>query len=607
MIRLLLLTALTSSSLRADSLSELDAQVKPLLERYCFDCHDASVKKADLDMETTCTTPSSKLDLRFWAKVNEQVRLKAMPPKDKKNQPSDAERQLIEKWIAGAEQTVLATPPTDPGLHPVRRLTRHEYANSLHDLLGVSPATFEARFPNDGAGGEGFDNNADTLIIPALYIEKYLACADEALTQAFANPETKARLVPAPADPKTCLQAFATRAYRRPVAPEEVNDLVVIFDRARQRQVAPDAALRLAMKAALMSPKFLLLGERGESTGQPRRLAGHEMASRLSYFLWSTMPDDELTRLAAEGKLSVDAVVALQVRRMMADPRGAAFVQHFAGQWLRLEDLYEVADPDRGKFKAMTDSLMKAMHDEVLAFSDGILRHNGRVLDFLDSDYGYANEELANFYGWPGVKGQGMQRVKLPNAQRGGVLGMAAILTVTAYPQRTSPVLRGKWVLEQILGTPAPPPPAAVAKLPEDDRNLKDQTFRQILEHHRSKPECMGCHVRMDPPGFGLENFDAVGHWRDQENGKPLDASGVMPDGRTFTGPAELRKILIADQDKFARSFCARLLGYALGRGLEVADQPTLLRLEATLKKQDWHFEPLLQAVATSFPFTHLR
>lgn len=595
------------STLRADALAELDQTILPLLDKYCIDCHDSSVKKADVDMEMLQSTGPARLDIRFWGKVAEQVRLKTMPPPDKKTQPTDSERQTLLSWIRTAEAAVRAMPPSDPGQHRSRRLTRHEYGNTLRDLLGISSNLAE-QFPNDGAGGEGFDNNADTLFIPALYIEKYIACADSALKEAYARPDLKARLLSKPGDAVGTLRDFAVRAYRRPLGDDDVKPLLTVYETAKRRSLDFEQAMRVTFKAVLMSPKFLFIQEDARpNTSQPWRISDHALASRLSYMLWATMPDTELFALARQGKLSDNAVVAQQVKRMLADAKGEAFARHFAGQWLRLDDLFNESDPDRRKFPAFKDSLRQSMYNEALHFSDELLRKNGRVLDFLDSNYTFANEELARLYGIPGVQGPELRRVNFTNPQRGGVLGMGAILTVTAYPQRTSPVLRGKWVLEQLLGTPAPPPPPSVAKLPEDDRDLKNLTFRQTLEKHRSKTECMGCHVRMDPPGFGLENFNAIGEWRDQENGKPVDASGQMPDGRKFTGPAELRKILLDGKTTFARNFCIRLLGYALGRGLEPADQPTLLRLEETLIKNDWHAEPLIIAVATSFPFTHRR
>ena len=614
----LILVLAQVSRVRADeagaALAALDHSIIPMLERSCFECHDGSVKKADIDLEALQDAATAKLDLRLWGKVRDVIRLKTMPPPKKKEQPSDEDRRAIVDWIGSAEKAVLATAPVDPGLRKVRRLNRHEYGYTMRDLLGGVGGELGDKFPRDGGGGEGFDNNADTLFIPALLIEKYVEAADDGLGQVYGRPELKARLIKQRPDGKLTPEAaatanlrdFAYRAYRRPVTDADVQPLAKVFGQALKRGMDFEAALRIAFKAALVSPKFLFLQEADRAGAkQPWVVDGYEMASRLSYFLWSTMPDDALLQLAHDGKLGDPGAIAQQVRRMLADKKGEAFAKHFSGQWLRFDELFNTVDPDRNKFREFNDGLRQAMYDEALRFSDSVLRQNGSVLDFLDSNYTFANEALAKFYGWPGIAGPEFRRVSLPDNKRGGVLGMAAILTTTAYPQRTSPVLRGKWVLEQLLGTPAPPPPANVTKLPEDDRKLANLTFRQTLEKHRSKAECMGCHSRMDPPGFGLENFNAIGQWRDNENGKPLDATGVMPDGQSFGTPAELRKILIGEKAKFIRNYCTRLLGYALGRGLETYDQPTLLRLEQTLEQNGWKSEPLIIAVAQSYPFTH--
>jgi hypothetical protein len=388
------------------------------------------------------------------------------------------------------------------------------------------------------------------------------------------------------------LRHFLPRAYRRPINDNDLKPLLAVFAAAMKRGTDFESAYRVALKAALASPKFLFLQEGGALKGD------YALAQRLSYFLWSSMPDQDLSDLAALGKLHDDSVLEAQVRRMLADPRADALTRHFAGAWLHFDDLFNTVDPDRRKFPQFNTELRQAMYDEAFTFADRILRQNGRVLEFLDSDYSYLNESLAKLYGIPGVQGPLLRRVKFTDDKRGGLLGMAAVLTATSYPQRTSPVLRGKWVLEQILGTPPPPPPANVPKLPENDTDFKEKTVRQRFEKHRSQAVCAGCHSRLDPPGFGLENFNAIGQWRDNENGKPLDASGEMIDGRKFNGPAEFRKVLMQDKDKFIRTLCSRLLGYALNRGLEVRDQPVLLRLEESLRKNDYKSEALVMGIA---------
>lgn len=607
---LLILCFALSHSWAAEKLAvevTLDQSLLPSLEKLCFDCHDNDTRKGDVSLEVLRNQGLARLDIRLWDKIREQVRIGEMPP-PKKTQPTPPEKQALLDWIGQTEQAVLHLPAINPGSHKTRRLTRHEYNYTLHDLLGVKVKPGDD-FPTDGSGGEGFQNNADTLFIPSLLIEKYINGADAVLTETFSRPELKLRLYPpgtqTAAEP---LRSFLLRAYRRPPTDDEVKELLTLFHDLNKGGASFDEAMRVTLKAALMSPKFLLLQERNQPDAkQPWRISNYELASRLSYFLWSSMPDEALFNLAGANQLRDENVLISQVRRMLADPKAEAFTRHFAGAWLKFEELFNTVDPDRGKFPEFNDDLRHAMYDEAFQFSHNVFCRNGNVLDFLDSDYSYLNDQLAKLYGVPGVAGHEMRQVKLNTPQRGGVLGMGAILAATAYPQRTSPVLRGKWVLEQLLGTPPPPPPPNVSKLPEDDRKIAGQTLRQKLEQHRADPACAGCHKRMDPPGFGLENYNAIGRWRDNENNKPLDTSATFPDGRKFNGVAELRKLLMQDKEKFTRNLCTKLLGYALGRGLEVEDQPTLLRLQETLRNNGCRSEALIVAIVKSYPFQYRR
>ena len=588
----------------------LEKELLPLLEQRCMDCHDAEMKKGEVSFEFLRQPGAERHDIRLWGKVREQIRAGTMPPKAKP--PLEpAQRDLFMRWIQGNEQAVLEMPATRPGPARARRMNRDEYNHTLRDLLGIARTPGD-RFPADGAGGEGFANNADTLGLPPLLVEKYLEAADEAMTEVWQRGELRAKLyapvtsdkLPPEVGAELALRPFLLRAYRRPPTEAEVQAVLNVFRQAWQRQPDWNEAMKVMFKAVLVSPAFLFLEEAsGVESKEARRLSSYEMASRLSYFLWSSMPDDELLRLAAEGKLQDDAVLEAQVRRMMASDKALAFTKSFAGQWLRFDEVFNTVDPDRRKFPEFNGDLRQAMYDEILSFCDHVLRRDGRVLDLLDSDYTFLNEPLARIYEIPGVQGKEMRLVRHGNPRRGGITSMAAILASTSYPQRTSPVLRGKWILEQLLGTPPPPPPPNVGALPEDDRALKETTLRKRLEAHRDKPACIGCHVRLDPPGFALENFDPVGKWRENENGKPLDAAGLMPGGRSFATPAEFRRLLMEDKNLFVRSLCTRLLGYALGRGLELHDQPTLLRLEKVLADHDYRSVPLILAVVKSLPF----
>jgi hypothetical protein len=322
------------------------------------------------------------------------------------------------------------------------------------------------------------------------------------------------------------------------------------------------------------------------------------------------MPDKELSDLADAGKLHNPEVLERQVRRMLADPKSRALAEDFAGQWLRVGSLADLAEPDKRLFPEYTPELRDAMAEEAIAYFHALLRDDRPVFDLLDSDYTYLNERLAKHYGIDGVTGPEFRRVALKDRNRGGVLGMASILTLSSYPRRTSPVLRGKWVLEELMGTPPPPPPPSVKALPPDDRVKDGMTFRQRLEQHRKDVNCASCHARLDPLGFGLENFDVLGRWRDKINGEPVDASGKLTTGEEFTGIAALKAILTSSDSKrelFLRNLTERLLAYALRRGVEYYDTPTVKEVMAELEANDHRATTLIVAVTRSFPFQHRR
>jgi mono/diheme cytochrome c family protein len=613
-LTILLLALFSASAVAAALVDEaslaFEKELLLIMQDRCMDCHDAEMKKGDVDFDLLLKPGALRHDIRLWDKVREQLRAGTMPPKPK---PSldPAQRDTMLRWIQHNEEAVLAMPATQPGPARSRRLNREEYGNTLRDLLGIAKRPGDG-FPADGAGGEGFANSADTLMLSPLLIEKHLDAAGIAIKEVWERRELRTRLLapvtsdnlPPDKGAELALRPFLLRAYRRPPTEDDVQALLGVFRQTWQRQPNWDEAMKTMFKAALVTPKFLFIEDAPHANAkEPRRLDSFQMASRLSYLLWSSMPDDELLKLAGEDKLQDDAVLEAQVRRMLADSKAQAFTKDFAGQWLRFSEVFNSVDPDRRHAPDFNGELRQAMYDEIFAFSDQLLRKNGRVLDFLDSDYTFLNEHLAKVYEVPGVKGKDMRQVKLPNNRRGGITSMAAILAYTSYPQRTSPVLRGKWILEQLLGTPPPPPPPNVGQLPEDKKAAKATTLRQRLEAHRNKPVCAGCHARLDPPGFALENFDVIGKWRDIDNGKPIDATGTMTGGRNFATPAEFRRLLLEDKALFVRSLCTRMLGYATGRSVEMHDQPTLLRLEKVLRDSDYRSEPLLIALVKSVPF----
>ena len=399
--------------------------------------------------------------------------------------------------------------------------------------------------------------------------------------------------------------AFANRAYRRPATAAEVNRLMKLFDMAHKNGESFERAVGVALQAVLVSPHFLF---RVEIDRKPDRDDGSyalndwEIASRLSYFLWSTMPDEELFRLAQSGKLHEPATLAAQVSRMLQDEKSSALVENFGGQWLNLRNL-QMAQPAKRDFPTWDEQLRSAMRKETELFFAAIIREDRSILDFLDADFTYVNGRLARHYEISGVEGPEFRRVKLPDRNRGGVLTQASVLTVTSNPTRTSPVKRGKWILENILGTPPPPPPPDVPELKEDKETVLKGSLRERMEQHRANPNCATCHERMDPLGFGFENFDAIGGWRTEDGKFTIDASGVLPDGKKFNGPAELKKVLLGKEEQFRRCLTEKLLTYALGRGVEAADRPAVEKISKAVAADHNRFNRMVLEIVESDPF----
>jgi mono/diheme cytochrome c family protein len=404
------------------------------------------------------------------------------------------------------------------------------------------------------------------------------------------------------------LTRLARRAYRRPVTAADVDPLVGLVARARARGERFEDGLALALQALLVSPDFLFRTERGRPAkpgGPGRMLTDHELASRLSYFLWVSMPDDELLDLAEQGRLSSPGVLEAQVARMLRDEKAAALVEAFAGQWLQFRALESVS-PDRERFPEFDSGLRLAMRRETELLFLHLLRDDRSLVELIDARYSFVNERLARHYGVPGVKGPEFRRVELAGARRRGILTHASVLTVSSYATRTSPVLRGKWILENMLNAPPPDPPAGVPRLDEAKVGA-DAPLRQQLEAHRTQPMCAACHQKMDPLGFSLENYDAIGSWREADGKWPIDASGTLPDGRNFSGASGLASVLGEDREAFARAVTAKMLTFALGRGLERYDRRTVEAIAGRLAASDYRFSALVLEIVKSLPFQRRR
>lgn len=407
-----------------------------------------------------------------------------------------------------------------------------------------------------------------------------------------------------PARARKILAEFARRAYRRPVTDTEVARLVKLFETARASEPF-DKAVAVALQAVLVSPHFLFRVETDRAADRPDgsyTLTDYELSSRLSYFLWSSMPDEELFRLAGEGKLRDPAVLKAQTKRMLADPKASALVENFADQWLNLRILQTV-QPARRDYVNFDDVLRQAMRREAELFFEAVLKEDRSIRDFLDADYTFVNERLARHYGISGVEGDQFRKVALTDRNRGGVLTMAGVLTITSNPTRTSPVKRGKWVLENLLGAPPPPPPPGAGDLSEEKDAVLSGSLRQRMEQHRAKPECATCHARMDPLGFGLENFDGIGSWRTKDGRFAIDPAGELPDGSRFAGPAELKQVLIKKEDAFRRCLTEKMLTYALGRGLGPTDRPWVDAIAAAVAKDQNKLSSMVLEIVTSDPF----
>jgi hypothetical protein len=401
------------------------------------------------------------------------------------------------------------------------------------------------------------------------------------------------------------LSTIAHRAYRRPVGAGDMTQLLALY-RTGAQNGGFESGVRLALQKILVSPDFLFRAEvdpPGAARGTVYKVSDIELASRLSFFLWSTIPDDQLLAVAESGRLSDPSVLQAQVKRMLADPRSQALVKNFSGQWLFLRNIARLS-PDTTTFPYFDENLRQAMAKETELLIESQVREDHSVVDLLSTDYTFLNQRLAEHYGMKGIYGNEFRRVKLQDPNRFGLLGQASILAVTSYPNRTAPTIRGKWVLEQLLGTPPPPPPPNVPSL-KDDASTQKLTMRQRMEQHRANPTCAVCHRMMDPLGFALENFDGLGGWRESvaPGAGPIDSSGALPDGTKFLGPAGLREVLVTKRDLFVETFTERLLTYALGRGLEEYDNAALRKISRDAAADNQKWSAIILGIVKSTPF----
>ena len=715
-------------------------RVKPVLSKHCLACHNPANPKNKVTFLKAQTAQDLEQQRGTWHKVAAHLRNRTMPPGA--NKLTEEDRLFVAKWVSDRLRATACALGEQAGTVTLRRLNRRQYRNTIRDLLGLE-LNVEDIFPADEAGGEGFDNNGETLFVPPMLMERYLEAAslaldrvvitpalsrnfqlrelfpgrqiakDQPLTLApgeivrtsiqvhadgdytvavwarrprdqekygviqidersplkvaynkdpqggptsrnqtarlargmhqitFRNGDAPLELLnikvdqrvvePAPdkrvahqrlfglepgeqpVDPRATarllLERFLPRAFRRPVAATEVDRYLALYDGSATRGEPFEESVKLAIKGTLVAPDFLFLIEREPTKSGLTPLSDHELATRLSYFLWSTMPDEELTALANAGKLRDPATLVVQTRRLLNDPRSRVFASSFIGQWLNTKEIGgRIAPTISAVSHFYTPEVAVDLREEPVLFFHHLVTRNRPLLELLNANYTFLNERLVRFYEFEGqvnITGTRFQKVEWPDQRRAGLLGMGSMLAVSSHIQETSPVLRGAWVLDTLLGTPAPAPPPDVPAL-ESGKATRGLTMRQKLMRHQSDPGCASCHKLMDPIGFALENYDWLGRWRDTEGGHPIDATGVLPTGERFNGPVELREALVrGKKDEFLRRVTGKVMGYALGRSLEDADHCTIERLTAKLQKSNYGARTLIEEIVLSTPFRY--
>lgn len=625
-----------------------------LLEQYCFRCHGSQTQTAGVDLDALIDQRPLVRNRESWTRVVDAVEVGKMPPAGAP-QPAGAEREALVALLADSIQNFDYSTVDDPGYEPLRRLTHRELDNTLRDLIGASfPVT--DRFPAELTGASGFDNSANTLFLESTLMERYIAAAERVVELMLpARPATGAErrshdlvFIARPGPGLTGEQAaervlrrFLERAWRRPPSEDDVARALDRYREARQTDRGFEEAVKVALQAALISPNFLLRIETPSDAARAESypISDWDLASRLSYFLWASMPDAELRDLAGRGELSDPDVLDAQVDRMLADPKADSLGTSFAAQWLGFQHVGTRIWLDPIDNPWCTASLMKAMRDESSLFFMSLIRDNQPIRRLIDADYTFVNEELARtLYGMEGITGDNMRRVPLDDPNRGGYLGHGSVLALTSNYKDTSPVKRGHYVLDVLLGTPPPPPPPGAGVLSEELGDLRQLSFREKLEMHSSNEACRACHQRIDPIGFSLENFDYFGRWRDSYHFRervqteqeadevrvvedtnvftekrfykntytPIQAAGSLPGGTAFDGPSGLKRTLLDERhDDLVRQTASKMLAYALGRQIEYYDEPALRKIIAALEADDYRFQTLVKAIVASYPFQY--
>ena len=597
---------LSDSDFASVSKLRFDQDIAPTLMSVCGDCHDSVSAGGDLNLEELIRTQPLVVNRKHWLNVIRQIQVRSMPPVDQ-GEMTDQERIKVAAWLTQTIEQFDYRSVHRVGHESARRLTREEYNNTIRDLIGIDLRPAD-RFPSDLTASSGFRNSANSLFFQTLTLERFVLAAESVVRAAY---PVDRRNGPHDAwdrvlggdndinDPKEIITRFASRAFRRPATDAEVRGLIDRYEQQVAAGLGRRESLRDVIEIVLISPAFLF---RSEEAKPAARISNFEMASRLSYFLWASMPDDELFAAARRGELLQRENLVRHVDRMLDDPRSLTIGTLFASQWFGTDNLNRVR-PDPIDNPWATDGLIDAMTQETALLFHSLVKENRSIERLLDADYAFLNQELASHYGIRGVEGRRMRRVSLEGLSRRGLLGNASVLAVTSFPGRVSPVMRGNWILTELLGTPPPPPPPNVSEFDERIADSERLTQRQKLELHRRNPNCYSCHSQIDPLGFTLSDFDWFGRYRPVEGGRG-ESHGRLPDGTEIEGLDGLIESLLHDRlDDLSRQAITKLLSYALGRQLEYYDEATVRGLLDDFERDERRLRGLIHSIVQTDTF----
>lgn len=608
-------------------MTRYDEEIRPVLENRCSECHNEQRAEGGLSLEKYSSGEKAAEEGFVWEQVAARIQRREMPPPGHPKLP-EAEIMLVEQWAESRPRSAfceeLATEENQrhfPGHVFSRRLNRTEYSNAMRDLLGVSLTESEIP-PQDGSGGEGFDTVGDVLFTSTAHVETYLRAAAGAveralvldLSQSDLSKRRILKVVPKSLDPESTLSdaqaarqivaTFARRAWRRPVENHEIDDLEELFQRSLENRNSFVPAITEMLQAVLVSPNFLFIVEAEPGGAEIQRLNPHQLVTRLALFLWSSLPDDDLMAVADSKAIYTDEVLREQVRRMLQDPRSRGLGEAFGLQWLTLQGKSD-RQPEAKIFPEFSPQLSDDLREEAIRFVTRVFQEDRPLRDLIDSDWLVINGRLAQHYGMDLAPEAPWQIVSLNDRRRGGVVTLGGVLTAASYGHRTSLVLRGKWIMERLLNTYVSPPPAGIPSIDASSDPHQPLTMRERLQRHRVQPECAACHQTMDPLGFCLENYDAIGRWRDTEQGLTIDAAGELPSGEKVVGPEGLKQALLNREQEFYRHFTRKMIGFALGRGLDEFDECLVDRCLRLLGENKSRSGILIEEICRSYAFQY--